>query len=172
MRSPDVGGLGRSYDARMTGTPAEGTNRADPTAEGFTTEERAAMKDRAQELKAAKRRSGGGGAAEDEADLLSRIAEMEEPDRGLARRIHELVMAAGPSLSPRTWYGMPAYAKDGKVVCFFKGAQKFKDRYATLGFNDPARLDDGAMWPTSYALTELTPAVEERITALVRRAVS
>jgi uncharacterized protein YdhG (YjbR/CyaY superfamily) len=129
---------------------------------GFTAEERAAMKERARELKSA-------GA---ESEVLAKIAELPEPDRSLAERIHALVKAAAPDLAPRTWYGMPAYAKDGKVVCFFQSALKFKTRYATLGFSDQANLDDGAMWPTSYALTKLTKADEKRITALVKQAVS
>ena len=129
---------------------------------GFTAEERAAMKERAQELKAA-------GA---ESDVLAKIAEMPKADRELAERVHAIVKASAPGLSPRTWYGMPAYAKDGKVVCFFQSAQKFKTRYATLGFSDQANLDEGAMWPTSFALKELTAAEEPRIGALVEQAVS
>jgi uncharacterized protein YdhG (YjbR/CyaY superfamily) len=129
---------------------------------GFTAEERAAMKERARELK-----SDGG-----EADVLEKIAEMPEPDRSMAQRLHALVREAAPELAPRTWYGMPAYAKDGKVVCFFQNASKFKARYATFGFSDKANLDDGAMWPNSFALTELTGDVEARITELVKRAVS
>jgi uncharacterized protein YdhG (YjbR/CyaY superfamily) len=133
---------------------------------GFTPEERAAMKERARELKAVKN------AAEDERDVLAKIAEMPDSDRAMAERIHAIVTASAPGLSPRTWYGMPAYAKDGKVVCFFRSAQKFKSRYATFGFNDVANLDEGAMWPTAFALTELTAAAEERIAALVKQAVS
>jgi uncharacterized protein YdhG (YjbR/CyaY superfamily) len=129
---------------------------------GFTAEERAAMKERARELK-----SDGG-----EADVLEKIAEMPEPDRSMAQRLHTIVKEAAPELAPRTWYGMPAYAKDGKVVCFFQNASKFKARYATFGFSDKANLDDGAMWPNSFALTELTADVEARITELVKRAVS
>jgi len=129
---------------------------------GFTAEERAAMKERAQELKAA-------GA---ESEVLAKIAEMPKADRELAERLHAIVKASAPALSPRTWYGMPAYAKDGKVVCFFQSAQKFKTRYATLGFSDQANLDEGAMWPTSFALKELTAAEEARIRALVEQAVS
>ena len=136
---------------------------------GFTDEERAAMKERAQELKATERR---GGKADGESDVLAKIAEMAEPDRAMAERLHALIKASAPALSPRTWYGMPAYAKEGKVVCFFQSAQKFKARYATLGFSDKANLDEGAMWPTSFALTELTAADEARIGALVKRAVS
>ncbi|MFF9896334.1 MULTISPECIES: iron chaperone [Streptomyces] len=123
------------------------------------------MKERAKEVKAARR-----GKADGESELLAKVAEMAEPDRVLAERVHAIVRAAAPELTPKTWYGMPAYARDGKVVCFFQSAGKFKARYATLGFNDAAHLDDGAMWPTAFALTELTAAVEERITELVKRA--
>jgi hypothetical protein len=136
---------------------------------GFTAEERAAMKDRSQELKAARAKKG---KADGESDLLAKVAEMGEPDRGMARRIHQIVKASAPELSARTWYGMPAYAKDDKVVCFFKPAGKFKSRYATLGFGDKAGLDDGAMWPTEFAVKELTDVVEKRISALVKQAVS
>jgi uncharacterized protein YdhG (YjbR/CyaY superfamily) len=137
---------------------------------GFTDEERAAMKERAQELKAEARASKS--KADGERDVLAKIAEMSEPDRGMAERLHAIVNASAPALSPRTWYGMPAYAKDGKVVCFFQSAQKFKTRYATFGFSDAAKLDEGAMWPTSFALEKLTVAVEKRIGALVKKAVS
>jgi uncharacterized protein YdhG (YjbR/CyaY superfamily) len=137
--------------------------------EGFTDEERAAMKDRAQELKTEARRSG---EEAEERAVLAKIAEMPEPDRTMAERIHAVIEASVPDLSPRLWYGMPAYAKDGKVVCFFQPAQKFKARYATLGFNDPANLDDGSMWPTAFALTTLTAADEARIGDLVKRAAS
>jgi len=130
---------------------------------GFTDEERAAMKDRVQELKADK--------ADGESAVLAKIATMEEPDRAMAKRLHAIIRASVPALSPTTWYGMPAYAKDGKVVCFFQSAQKFKSRYATLGFSDKANLDDGTMWPTSFALKELTAAAERRISALVKKAV-
>ena len=139
---------------------------------GFTADERAAMKDHAQELKTAARRGRGATKADGESDLLAKVAEMAEPDRVMAERIHAIIMASAPDLSPKTWYGMPAYAKDGKIVCFFQPAQKFKTRYATLGFNDPANLDDGTMWPIAYALTELTAADEARIGALVKKAVS
>jgi uncharacterized protein YdhG (YjbR/CyaY superfamily) len=139
------------------------------TGEGFTDEERAAMKERAKETKAAKRRSSG---EDGESDLLAKIAEMAEPDRSMAERVHEIVTASAPDLSPRTWYGMPAYAKGGDVICFFQNAAKFKSRYATFGFNDGANLDDGVMWPTSYALTELTPAAEKLIGELVKKAAS
>ena len=137
---------------------------------GFSTDEKAAMRERARELKAESRRDSD--RAEGERDLLAKIAEMQEPDRAMAERLHAVIKANAPALSPRTWYGMPAYAKDGKVVCFFQSAQKFKSRYATFGFSDKANLDDGAMWPNSFALTELTADVEARITELVKRAVS
>jgi uncharacterized protein YdhG (YjbR/CyaY superfamily) len=133
---------------------------------GFTTEERAAMRERARELKAEKSK------ADEQAAVLEKIAEMQGADRALAERVHALVTATAPDLSPKTWYGMPAYAKEGKVVCFFQSAEKFKARYATLGFSDTANLDEGAMWPTSFALKELTPDEEARIVALVKRAVS
>ena len=133
---------------------------------GFTAEERAAMRERARELKAAATRE------ESERDVLAKIAEMPKADRAMAKRIHAIVKASAPNLTPRTWYGMPAYAKDGKVVCFFKSASKFKSRYATFGFNDPANLDDGAMWATSFALKKLTAADERKIGALVKKAVS
>ena len=133
---------------------------------GFTPEERAAMKERARELKAE------AGRAEGERDVLAKIAEMPERDRGLAERLHAIIKASAPALSPRTWYGMPAYAKDGNVVCFFQSARKFKTRYATFGFMHEANLDEGAMWPTAFALTELSAASETRIGALVKKAVS
>ena len=139
---------------------------------GFTDEERAAMSERAQELKAAARRGSSANNADGESDVLAKIAEMSEPDRTMAERLHALIKASAPALSPRTWYGMPAYAKDGKVLCFFQPAQKFKTRYATFGFNDVANLDEGAMWPVAFALAELTAADEERIGALVKKAVS
>ena len=131
----------------------------------FTAEERAAMKERAKELKAEAEKADG------EAALLAKIAEMPEPDRSMAERIHVIVTASAPALTPKTWYGMPAYARDGKVVCFFQSADKFKARYATFGFNDTANLDDGAMWPTAFALKELTATEEARIAALVKKAV-
>ena len=140
--------------------------------EGFTAEERAAMRERARELEAEKRGGRGAKKSDGEADVLAKIAEMEGPDRALAERLHAIVQASAPHLSPTTWYGMPAYARDGKVVCFFQSARKFKSRYATLGFSDQASLDDGPMWPTSYALAELTPAVEARIAELVKKAAS
>jgi len=137
---------------------------------GFTDEERAAMRERAQERKAAARR--GPGKADGESDVLAKIADMPEPDRALAERLHALIKSRAPDLSPRTWYGMPAYAMDGKVVGFFQSAHKFKSRYATLGFSDKANLDKGDMWPTSFALRELTAAEEKKIGALLKRAVS
>jgi uncharacterized protein YdhG (YjbR/CyaY superfamily) len=133
--------------------------------EGFSKEERAAMKERARELKASATR------AEEERDLHEKIAELPESDRLLAERLHAIITASAPDLAPKTWYGMPAYARDGKIVCFFQAASKFKTRYGTLGFNDSANLDDGSMWPTAYALTELTPADEKRIGELVKKAV-
>ena len=133
---------------------------------GFTDEERAAMKARARELKAEAR------AADGERDVLAAIAELPEPDRGMAERLHALIRDGAPALSPKTWYGMPAYARDGKVVCFFQSAQKFKTRYATFGFSDAANLDEGSVWPVAFALKELTAAEEKRILALVKRAVS
>ena len=141
--------------------------RAGTKGTGFTAEERAAMKERARELKAPR-----AGKADGEADVLAKIAEMPDSDRAMAERLHAIVKAAAPALSPRTWYGMPAYAKDDKVVCFFQSAAKFKSRYATLGFSDRANLDDGAMWPTAFALKQLTAAEEARIVALVKKAVS
>jgi len=149
---------------------AKSTTATGETFEGFTDEERGAMKERAKELKAAAR------ADKDKADgesaVLAKIAELPEPDRALGERLHAIIIASAPALSPKLWYGMPAYARDGKVVCFFQSAQKFKTRYATFGFNDAANLDDGAMWPTAFALTELTAADEARIGALVKKAVS
>ena len=139
---------------------------------GFTDEERAAMKERAQELKAEARRGTRAGKADGESDVLAKIAEMPEPDRAMAKRLHTIIKASAAALSPKTWYGMPAYAKDGKVVCYFQSAQKFKSRYATFGFSDEANLDEGAMWPTAFALQELTATEEARIGALVKKAVS
>ena len=152
----------------------KGTRTATSTrgkaSKGFTDEERAAMKERSQELKADARRGPRGRKADGESDVLAKIAEMPEPDRDMAERLHALIKASAPALSPRTWYGMPAYAKDGDVVCFFQSAQKFKSRYATFGFNDEANLDEGTMWPTAFALTELTATDEARIGALVKKA--
>ena len=139
---------------------------------GFADEERAAMRERAQELRAAARRGASAKKADGERDVLAKIAEMSQPDRAMAERLHALIKASAPALSATTWYGMPAYAKDGKVICFFQSAQKFKTRYATLGFSDKANLDEGAMWPTAFALKELTPAEAARIVALVKKAVS
>jgi uncharacterized protein YdhG (YjbR/CyaY superfamily) len=139
-------------------------------AKGFTAEERAAMRERAKELKAEERANKNRAAGE--SAVLAKIAEMPQPDRIMATRLHEIIKASAPALSPKTWYGMPAYAKDGKVVCFFQSAQKFNSRYATLGFSDEANLDEGAMWPTSFALKELSATEEARIGALVKRAVS
>jgi len=156
----------------MKDTPKSGkrTTAIDKKAKGFTDEERAAIKERAQELKAAAR------ADKDKADgeraVLAKIAAMRKPDRAMAKRLHTIIKASAPALSPKTWYGMPAYAKDGKVVCFFQSAQKFNTRYATFGFSDKANLDQGAMWPVAFALTELTAADEARIRALVKKAVS
>jgi len=149
--------------------PAKGTTGE--TFEGFTNEERAAMKDRAQELKTAERRGQRGGKADGESDVLVKIAEMTGQDRVLAELVHAIVKTSAPDLSSRTWYGMPAYAKDGNVVCFFQCAEKFKSRYAMLGFSDKANLDEGTMWPTYYALTEPTADVEARVTALIKTAV-
>ncbi|GBD14534.1 hypothetical protein HRbin25_00409 [bacterium HR25] len=152
----------RRKSAREAGANEEST-------EGFTAEERAAMQERAREMKAGRRRSP---RADDEADVLAKIAEMPEPDRTMAQRVHAIVKATAPALWPRLWYGMPAYARDGKVVCFFQGAHKFKTRYSTFGFTDAANLDEGAMWPVSFALREMTAAEEARIAGLVKRAVS
>jgi uncharacterized protein YdhG (YjbR/CyaY superfamily) len=145
---------------------AKRTTATGKTSKGFTDEERAAMKERAQELKAA------AGKAEGESAVLAKIAAMREPDRAMGKRLHGIVKASAPSLSPKLWYGMPAYAKDGKVVCFFQDAQKFKTRYATFGFNDSANLDEGGLWPVAFALKELTAAEDARIGALVKKAVS
>jgi uncharacterized protein YdhG (YjbR/CyaY superfamily) len=151
---------------------ARRTASDDKTSKRFTAEERAAMQERAKELKAEGRRSPRAGKTDGERDLLAKIAEMPESDRAMAERIHAIVKANAPVLVPKTWYGMPAYAKDGKVVCFFQSADKFKARYATFGFNDTANLDEGTMWPTAFGLTRLTAADEARIGALVKKAVS
>ena len=145
-------------------SPKTDTRKSGKAVKGFTDEERAAMKERAQELKADK--------ADGESDVLAKIAAMKEPDRAMAKRLHGLIKASAPALSPKTWYGMPAYAKDGKVVCFFRNAGKFKERYAMFGFNDSAKLDDGSMWPIAFALKKLTKADEARIAKLVKQAVS
>src|SRR5712664_841382 len=150
----------------------KGTQSARSTAAKFTDEERAAMKERVQELKAAARRGPRADKADGQSAVLAKIAEMPKPDRAMGERLHAIIKASAPALSPRLWYGMPAYAKDGNVICFFQSAQKFKTRYATLGFSDKANLDEGAMWPTAFALTELTAADEARIGALVKKAVS
>ncbi|MFD5402978.1 iron chaperone [Streptomyces griseorubiginosus] len=148
-----------------------GTRKTTKRTETFTADERAAMKERAQEVKASARRgSRADKAAEDEAAVVAKIAEMQDSDRVMAERIHAVVKASAPDLAPKLWYGMPAYAKDGKVVCFFQSAQKFNARYATFGFNDKAELDEGTMWPTAFALTKLTAADEARIAELVKRA--
>jgi hypothetical protein len=149
------------------------SQQSESASERFSEEEKAAMKQRSAELKAARRRgSSAEKAAAEERDVLSKIAELPPPDRALAERIHSIVTSAAPDLSPKLWYGMPAYAKDGKMVCFFQSAEKFKTRYAELGFSDHAKLDDGAMWPVAYALTELSEADEAAISALVKKAVS
>ena len=150
----------------------KGTTAIDKKLEAFTPEERAAMKERVRELKADARRGPRGDKVEGESAVLAKIAEMPERDRAIGERRHAIIKSSAPALSPRTWYGMPAYARDGDVVCFFQSAQKFKTRYATFGFSDKANLDEGAMWPTAFALKELTAGVEERIAALVRREVS
>jgi uncharacterized protein YdhG (YjbR/CyaY superfamily) len=141
------------------------------TPKRFTDEERAAMKDRVQELKAEARGPRGKKDEDGEGEVLAKIAQMREPDRAMAKRLHAVIKTSAPALSPKTWYGMPAYAKDGKVVCFFQSAQKFKTRYATLGFSDGANLDEGALWPVAYALKELTAKEEAKIDALVKKAV-
>jgi uncharacterized protein YdhG (YjbR/CyaY superfamily) len=150
----------------------ESTTTGDQTSEGFTDEERAAMKERAQELKATGRRGSRKEKGNGESDVLAKFAEMPEPDRVMAERLHAIIKTSAPVLSPRTWYGMPAYARNGTVICFFRPASKFKTRYATFGFSDKANLDDGSMWPTDFALRELTAADEARIAALVKQAVS
>jgi uncharacterized protein YdhG (YjbR/CyaY superfamily) len=150
---------------------AKGAPVARRKVRGFTDEERAAMRERARELKADASRGPRAAGTDGEREVLAKIAGMPEPDRAMAKRVHAIVRATAPALSPKTWYGMPAYAKDGKVVCFFQSARKFKSRYATLGFSDKAHLDDGAMWPVAFALTQLTAADEARIGALVKQAV-
>ena len=157
---------------KATQKSAKSTTATNKKSKGFTDEERAAMKERAQELKAEARRGPRRKKTDEESAVLAKIAEMPEPDRAIGERLHEIIKASAPALSPKLWYGMPAYARDGKVVCFFQSAQKFKSRYATFGFNDEANLDEGAMWPTSFALTELTAADEARIAVLVKKAVS
>jgi len=156
---------------KNTQKSARTTTAVSKTFAGFTAEERAAMQERVQEQQAAARRGPRADRVDGESAVLAKIAEMPEPDRVMAERLHAIVKASAPALAPRLWYGMPAYARDGNVVCFFQSAQKFKTRYATLGFSDKAHLDAGAMWPTAFALTELTPADEARIGALVKQAV-
>lgn len=156
-------------ETKTTPRSVKGAAAEGETSGGFTDQERAAMKERAKELKAEARANKNREVGE--RDLLAKIAEMSEPDRGMAERLHAIVTASAPELAPKTWYGMPAYARNGKVVCFFTPAEKFGSRYATFGFNDDANLDDGAMWPTSFALTEMTADVEARIGALVKQAV-
>jgi len=151
---------------------AKGATPRNEAYEGFTDEERGAMKERARELKAAARRGPRAGKEDGESAVLAKIAEMREADRAVAERLHAIILASAPALSPRLWYGMPAYAKDGRVLCFFQSAQKFKTRYATLGFSDAANLDEGAMWPTAFALKELAAAEEAKIATLVKKAVS
>ena len=158
--------------ARKATQKAKRTSATGTTSKGFTDEERAAMKERAQELKAEARRGARADRADGESEVLAKIAEMAEPDRAMAKRLHAIIKTNAPALSPRTWYGMPAYARDGKVVCFFQSAQKFNTRYATLGFSDAANLDEGGLWPVAFALKELTAAAEAKISALVKKAVS
>jgi len=152
----------------MAGVDKKATKKPTQASKGFTDEERAAIRERSQEQKA----RSGAGKADGESDVLAKIAEMSEPDRAMAERLHAIITASAPALSPKTWYGMPAYAKDGKIVCFFQPAQKFKTRYATLGFNDSAHLDDSGLWPIAFALKQLTATEEAKITALVKQAVS
>lgn len=151
--------------------PAKSTTAHKKEPQGFTAEERDAMKERAKEAKAEARRGAKEDKAEGEREVLEKIAALQEPERSLATRLHALIKTAAPDLAPRTWYGMPAYAKEGKVLCFFQSAQKFKTRYATLGFSDTAKLDDGSLWPVAFALKELSAAEEARIVALVKKAV-
>ena len=157
---------------RETQKSAKSATATNKKSNGFTDEERAAMKERVRELKAEARRARRADQADGESDVLAKIAEMPEPDRAMAKRLHAIIKTSAPALAPKTWYGMPAYAKDGKVVCHFQSRQKFKTRYATLAFSDEANLDEGAMWPTAFALPELTAADEARIGALVKKAVS
>ncbi len=157
---------------KATQKSAKSTTAINKKSKGFTDEERGAMKERARELKAEGRRGPRADKADGESAVLAKIAEMPGPDRAMAKRLHAIIKASAPALSPRLWYGMPAYAKDGKVVCFFQSAQKFKTRYATLGFSDTANLDEGALWPVAFALKELTTTEEARIGALVKKAVS
>ena len=163
--------MAESKPAKSTQSSAKRTTASSKTSTGFSDDERAAMKERARELKAEARRGSRASKADGEHDVLEKIAEMRGTDRRIAERLHALIKASAPDLSPKTWYGMPAYAKDGKVVCFFQSAEKFNSRYATFGFSDEANLDKGAMWPTSFALKELTAADEKKIAALVKKAV-
>jgi len=158
--------------AKKTTQTAKSTTASGKKSKGFTDEERSAMKERAQELKTEARRGPRADKADGESAVLAKVAEMPEPDRAMAKRLHAIIKASAPALSPRLWYGMPAYAKDGKVVCFFQSAQKFKTRYATFGFSDAANLDEGVLWPVAFALKELTAAEEARIGALVKKAVN
>jgi uncharacterized protein YdhG (YjbR/CyaY superfamily) len=160
----------KSTTKKATQKSAKSTTAINKKSKGFTVEEQAAMKERAKELKAEARR--GADKAEGESAVLAKIAEMQGSERDMAKRLHAIIKASAPALSPKTWYGMPAYAKDGKVVCFFQSAQKFQTRYASFGFSDEAKLDEGAMWPVSFALKELTAAEEAKIGALVKKAVS
>jgi uncharacterized protein YdhG (YjbR/CyaY superfamily) len=162
----------RQPAAKGTQKSAKSTTASTEKFEGFTDEERAAMKERGKELKTAARRGPRAAKTDGESEVLAKLAELPEPDRALGTRLHAIIKASAPALSPRLWYGMPAYTKDGKVVCFFQAAQKFKTRYATFGFNDTANLDEGALWPVAFALKELTATEEARIGALVKRAVS
>jgi uncharacterized protein YdhG (YjbR/CyaY superfamily) len=168
MREPAQEGTMSAKKA--TQKTAKSTTASGKSSKGFTAEEKAAMRERARELKAEERANKS--RSEGERDLLAKIAEMPAPDRSMAKRLHEIVKASAPDLWPKTWYGMPAYAKDGKVVCYFTPASKFKERYATFGFNATANLDEGAMWPTSFALTKLTATEEAKIRRLVKKAVS
>jgi uncharacterized protein YdhG (YjbR/CyaY superfamily) len=163
---------GTMREKKATQKSTKSTTATAKKSKGFTDDERAAMKERAQELKAQARRGPRAEKAGGESDVLAKIAEMPQPDRAMGERLHEIIKASAPALSPKLWYGMPAYAKDGKVLCFFQSAQKFNSRYATLSFSDKANLDEGAMWATSFALMELTGAEEAKISALVKRAVS
>jgi uncharacterized protein YdhG (YjbR/CyaY superfamily) len=155
---------------KTTQKSARSTPATGKTVKGFTDEERAAMKERIQEQKAEARRGPRPDKQDGESAVLAKIAEMQEPDRLMSRRLHDIIKASAPALMPKLWYGMPAYARDGKVVCFFQSAQKFNTRYATLGFSDAANLDEGALWPVAFALKELTAAEEARISALVKKA--
>jgi uncharacterized protein YdhG (YjbR/CyaY superfamily) len=159
-------------EKKATQKSAKSTTATGKKSRGFTDDERAAMKERAQELKAQARRTPRADKADAESAVLAKIAEMPQPDRTMGERLHAIIKASAPALSPKLWYGMPAYAKDGKVLCFFQSAKKFNSRYATFSFNDEANLDEGAMWPTSFALKELTATEEAKISALVKRAVS